>query len=78
MLSIEFSDFLKVLSKLIDDLCRGTLRATLYLDNISETADLHIQQDAEFRVDDLLVLTFNESKVEMIKNSISFRINSAT
>lgn len=45
------------------------------MDNIAETADLHFQQESEFRVDDLLVLSFAESKVETIKAAVSHRIN---
>ena len=48
----------------------------LMLDNVAETAELRFQQDCEFRVDDLLILTFSESKVDMIKAAISHRINS--
>jgi len=47
---------------------KNPLVATLYVDNTEETADLHIQQNQEFRLDDFLVLKFKESNVETIKN----------
>lgn len=75
-LTIEYKDFLRILRKLLDDVHKHEARALLLLDNVSETAELRLQQDAEFRVDDLLVLAFSESKVDMIKAAISHRINS--
>lgn len=75
-LSIEYKDFLRIVHKLLDEVQKHEARALLLLDNVAETADLHFQQDAEFRVDDLLQLTFAESKVDMIKAAISHRINS--
>ena len=74
-LTIEYKDFLRIVHKLLDDISKHEARAVLLLDNVAETADLHFQQDAEFRVDDLLILTFAESKVDEIKAAISHRIN---
>ena len=49
----------------------------LILDNDEETATLKFQQCSEFRVDDLLVLHFVESKTELVKQNVSYRINRA-
>ena len=75
-MTIEYKDFLRIIHKLLDEISKHEARAVLLLDNVAETADLHFQQDAEFRVDDLLILTFAESKVDYIKAAISHRINS--
>ena len=74
-LNIEFPDFLRIINQMIDQVRNETYRIELVLDNINETADLFFQQDSEFRVDNFLSLHFQESKPEVIKNSISFRIN---
>eukprot|EP00356_Strombidium_inclinatum_P016950 CAMPEP_0170508310 /NCGR_PEP_ID=MMETSP0208-20121228/61965_1 /TAXON_ID=197538 /ORGANISM="Strombidium inclinatum, Strain S3" /LENGTH=158 /DNA_ID=CAMNT_0010791125 /DNA_START=204 /DNA_END=677 /DNA_ORIENTATION=+ len=75
MLNIEFTDFLRVITKMINNVKKGEYSIELVLDNVNETADLFFQQDSEFRVDNFLVLHFMESKPDVIKNSISFRIN---
>ena len=77
-LTIEYKDTLRIIHKLLDDISKHEARAVLVLDNVAETANLHFQQDAEFRVDDLLVLTFAESKVDLIKMAISHRINATS
>ena len=74
-LTIEFTEFYSIVSKLIDQVQNGETSAKLMLDNYTETASLCFQQDSEFRTVDLLTLNLNESDVEMIKNAISFRIN---
>uniref|UniRef100_A0A7S3FUW2 Spindle assembly abnormal protein 6 N-terminal domain-containing protein n=1 Tax=Strombidium rassoulzadegani TaxID=1082188 RepID=A0A7S3FUW2_9SPIT len=74
-LSIEFTDFLRIIKQMMDNVQNRVYRIELILDNINETADLQFQQDSEFRVDTLLTLQFAESSVETIKNSISYRIN---
>ena len=76
-LTITYADTLRILHKLLDDINKHEARCSLFLDNIQEEADLHFQQDAEFRVDDLLVLRFKESDVPTIKAAISFRINAS-
>ena len=72
-----FKDVNKVLSQLVRD-CMSSdsdVEAVLELDNEEETAVLTFQQKTEFRTDDLLQLHFKESKAELIKQSISYRIS---
>ena len=64
-----------MLSKLVQDVKSRICKINLVLDNILETADLEFIQESEFRVDKLLSLKFEESKPEIIKQVISYRIN---
>ena len=72
-----FKDVNKVLSQLVRDCMSADsdVEAVLELDNEEETAVLTFQQKTEFRTDDLLQLHFKESKAELIKQSISYRIS---
>ena len=38
---------------------------------------MYFQQDADFRIDNMLVLKFVESSAELLKDIISYRINAA-
>ena len=38
---------------------------------------MSFQQDADFRIDNMLVLKFVESSAELLKDIISYRINAA-
>lgn len=74
-LSIEFTEFMVIINKLLEQIKKQEIIATLVLDNYRETATLAFQEDSEFKVIDLLCLNFQESNVDDIKNAISFRIN---
>ena len=76
MLNIEFGGFVGVLKMMTDRVKQGgPNRIELVLDNIAETAELQFTQDNEFRTDVMLSLNFVESKPDLIKQSIAFRIN---
>lgn len=47
------------------------------MDNETEPtrATLHFQQKSEFKIDDLIVLDFVETDTNVIKDTISYRIN---
>ena len=64
-----------MLSKLVQDVQSRICKINLVLDNNAETAELEFQQESEFRIDKLLSLKFQESKPEIIKQVISYRIN---
>ena len=64
-----------MLSKLVQDVQSRICKINLVLDNNTETAELEFQQESEFRIDKLLSLKFQESKPEIIKQVISYRIN---
>lgn len=64
-----------MLSKLVLNVKNKICKINLIFDNNSETADLEFIQESEFRIDKLLSLKFQESKPEIIKQVISYRIN---
>jgi hypothetical protein len=66
---------MKMLSKLVLNVKNKICKINLIFDNNSETADLEFIQESEFRIDKLLSLKFQESKPEIIKQVISYRIN---
>ena len=74
-LTMEFSQLYPILKELITDAKNGQVKITLELNNYDETAELFFQQDQEFRIDTLLILAFNESKVDTIKAYVSYKIN---
>ena len=87
-LAIEFNDtdekngFVKQLKDLIQNTQKDMYSAKklrhkikLELNHGLEQAILSFQQDAEFRCDDLLQLTFQESRPEAVKDSISHKLN---
>lgn len=69
---------MKLIQKMIFQVQSRQSIATMILDNYAETAVLKFQQDGDFRVIDLFEIDFQESDVESIKNSITYRINSKT
>ena len=74
-LTMEFAQLYPILKELINDAKNGQVKITLELNNYDETAELFFQQDQEFRIDTLLILAFNESKVDTIKAYVSYKIN---
>ena len=64
-----------MISKLVQDVQSKNCKINLILDNNSESAELEFIQESEFRIDKLLSLKFQESKPEIIKQVISYRIN---
>ena len=74
-LTVEFAKLQQILKELVYDTKNGQIKITLELNNYDETAELHFQQDHEFRTDTLLILHFEESKVDTIKSYVSYKIN---
>ena len=66
-LTLEFEKLQQILKELVYDTKNGQIKITLELNNFDEIAELHFEQDHEFRTDTLLILHFHESKVETIK-----------
>ena len=75
---LEYGGLVKLIQKMIYQVQTRQSIATMILDNYAETAVLKFQQDGDFRVIDLFEIDFQESDVESIKNSITYRINSKT
>jgi len=77
-LNMEYSRYLPTVTELFEaSLKGGDTKVVLLLDNQKEEAELMFKQENEFKDIYLLAVDFKESTVDQIKDSISYRINSA-